>query len=86
MSDKIIFDLSWIRNKAKKGAYYFSFHGDQERQNDNLTIAEVEEALNKCIVLEEYEDTGREKAAWLQASPIKENRSMLFVVNLKKIW
>lgn len=59
MSDKIIFDLSWIRNKAKKGAYYFSFHGDQERQNDNLTIAEVEEALNKCIVLEEYEDTGR---------------------------
>ncbi len=34
-------------------------HGDQERQNDNLTIAEVEEALLAGRILEQYEDTGR---------------------------
>jgi hypothetical protein len=37
--------LEWIRESVKKGHYYYSKHGDQERQNDNLTIAEVEEAL-----------------------------------------
>lgn len=37
----------------------FSKHGDQERQSDNLTIAEVEEALLTGRILEHYEDTGR---------------------------
>lgn len=39
--------------------YYFSRHGDAERQNDNLLISEVEEAVINGIVLEKYEDTGR---------------------------
>ena len=39
--------------------YYFSQHGDQERQKDNLTIAEVEEALLNSRILERYRDTGR---------------------------
>lgn len=38
-------EQEWIRNKIGNGQYYFSRHGDQERQNDNLTIAEVEAAL-----------------------------------------
>lgn len=36
-----------------------SEHGDQERQNDNLNLAEIEEALLTGRILEHYEDTGR---------------------------
>ena len=54
-----MFDIVWIKSKIKDGDYYFSRHGDQERQNDNLTIAEIEEALLTGRILEQYEDTGR---------------------------
>jgi hypothetical protein len=54
-----MFDIVWIQNKIREGQYYFSRHGDQERQNDNLTVAEVEEALLAGRALEQYEDTGR---------------------------
>lgn len=49
----------WILEKIKRGEYYFSRHGDRERQNENLTIFEVEEALLSGRLLEEYDDTGR---------------------------
>ena len=51
--------IDWIKQQVANGDYYFSMHGDQERQRDNLTILEIEEALIRGIVLEEYEDTGR---------------------------
>ena len=51
--------IAWIQNKVKTREYYFSRHGDQERQNDNLTLFEVEEALCTGRILEQYEDTGR---------------------------
>jgi len=54
-----MFDIVWIQSKIRQGEYYFSKHGDQDRQNDNCTIAEVEEALLAGRVLEQYEDTGR---------------------------
>lgn len=57
-----MFEIEWIIERVKKGEYYFSKHGDQERQNDNLTIAEVEEALITGRILEQYEDTGRGKS------------------------
>jgi len=52
-------EINWIKERIRKGQYYFSRHGDQERQNDNLAIVEVEEALLAGQILEEYEDTGR---------------------------
>jgi len=52
-------DIWWIHSKIQNGEYYFSRHGDKERQNDNLAITEVEEALLNGTVLEKYEDTGR---------------------------
>lgn len=52
-------EIKWIIEWIKKGEYYFSKHGDQQRQNDNLTIAEVEEALLGGRILEQYEDLGR---------------------------
>lgn len=50
--------MEWILERVKKEEYYFSRHGDQERQRENLTIAE-EEALLSGRILEQYEDTGR---------------------------
>jgi hypothetical protein len=54
-----MFETEWILERVRTDEYYFSKHGDQERQNDNLTIAEVEEALLGGRILEQYEDTGR---------------------------
>lgn len=54
-----MFDIKWIQDKVRKEEYYFSRHGDKERQNDNLTILEVEEAILSGMILEQYVDTGR---------------------------
>jgi hypothetical protein len=54
-----MFKIDWIQHCVKKGEYYFSKHADQERQNDNLTVMEIEEALTTGRILEQYEDTGR---------------------------
>lgn len=54
-----MFDISWIYERVKNIEYYFSKHGDQERQNDGLTIAEIEEAALAGRILEQYEETGR---------------------------
>lgn len=52
-------DIKWLKEKVGKEEYYYSRHGDQERQNDDLTIVEVEEALLDGKILEQYKDTGR---------------------------
>ena len=54
-----MFEIGWIAERVRNSEYYFSRHGDQERQNDDLTIAEVEEAILSGRILEHYEDTGR---------------------------
>jgi hypothetical protein len=54
-----MFNVAWIRKRVSQSEYYFSKHGDQERQNDNLTVVEVEEALVNGRILEQYDDTGR---------------------------
>lgn len=51
--------IKWIQERIKKNEYYFSKHSDQERQNDNLTIAEIEEAILSGRIIENYADTGR---------------------------
>ena len=49
----------WIKAKTRNSEYFVSRHGDQERQNDNLTITEIENALLNGKILEQYPDTGR---------------------------
>ena len=51
--------ISWIIEQIKEKEYYFSKHGDQERQTEDLTISEIEEALLSGRILDEYKDTGR---------------------------
>jgi hypothetical protein len=55
----MMIDLDWIREKVKQTEYYFSKHGDQARQDDNLVLIEVEESLLTGRILEQYPDTGR---------------------------
>ena len=51
--------MPWIQEGVRAGRYFLSRHGDQERQNDNLAIAEVEEALLAGRILGEYADAVR---------------------------
>ncbi len=52
-------DLDAIKAKIRANNYVYSQHADMERQSDNLTVAEVEEALLNGEILEQYSDTGR---------------------------
>ncbi|MBU0699917.1 DUF4258 domain-containing protein [bacterium] len=54
-----MFQIEWIIERVSKNEYYLSKHGDEERQNDDLLIEEVEEALFLGRILEYYENTGR---------------------------
>jgi hypothetical protein len=54
-----MFDIDWIKTKVGNNDEYFSKHAEEERQNDNLTISEVREAILNGLILEQYEDTGR---------------------------
>lgn len=51
--------IDWIKQVVRDDDYRYSQHGDQERQNDNLTLIEVKQALLNGRILEQYEDTGR---------------------------
>jgi hypothetical protein len=57
-----MFDIKWIKSKVSNQEEYFSRHGEQERQKDNLTISEVRESLLNGRILEQYSDTGRGKS------------------------
>lgn len=52
-------EMSWICDKITTNKYVFSKHADAERQDDHLKIMEIEQALLKGRILENYLDTGR---------------------------
>jgi hypothetical protein len=52
-------DIEWIKQAVREKTYRYSRHGDQERQNDNLPLIEVAQALSNGRILEQYGDTGR---------------------------
>lgn len=52
-------DIQWIKDKIYNDEFFLSLHGDKERQNDNLSISEIKEALMNGIIIENYDDTGR---------------------------
>jgi hypothetical protein len=51
--------LDWINQSVRDEAYRYSRHGDQERQNDGLSLTQVAQALLKGRILEQYIDDGR---------------------------
>ena len=52
-------DESWVKDKISNSQYYLSRHGDIERQNDDLSLIEIEESLLNGKILEQCPDTGR---------------------------
>ena len=52
-------DAAEIRQRVRGNTYAYSQHADLQRRADNLTFAQIEEALLNCEVLEQYPDTGR---------------------------
>lgn len=52
-------DIDWIIERVASEQYRWSRHGDRERQNDALTLDEVEQALLNGRILEQYPNTGR---------------------------
>ena len=80
-----MFEIGWIQERIKKGEYYFSKHSDQEKQNDNLTVAEVEEALLTGKILEQYENTGR-GASCLVAGFTEAGKPIHIVCGMRGDW
>ena len=52
-------DIKWIYERIKSEKYYFSGHADNEKQNESIEIAEIEQAILKGRIIEQYQDTGR---------------------------
>ncbi len=52
-------DIEEIKAKVRANKYVYSFHAEIERRADELTFAQVEEALLSGEILEQYPDTGR---------------------------
>lgn len=48
-----------IRDLIKNGKYEFSKHAERERQADRISVAELEEALTNCEIIEDYSDDPR---------------------------
>ncbi|KFB75800.1 DUF4258 domain-containing protein [Candidatus Accumulibacter cognatus] len=57
--------LDWIKQCVDLQRYRYSRHGDRERQNDGLSLAEVEQALGSGRIIEQYGDTGRGESCLL---------------------
>jgi hypothetical protein len=52
-------DIDWIKQAIKHNNYRYSRHADQERQNDNLSLVDIAQALLNGRIIEQYNDTGR---------------------------
>ena len=52
-------DIEEIKTKVCANEYIYSHHADLERRADDLTLAQVEDALLTGEILEQYPDTGR---------------------------
>lgn len=52
-------DIEETKVRVRANEYVYTQHADIERRADELTFAQIEEALLKREILEHYPDTGR---------------------------
>ena len=52
-------DLGVIQSKIGAGEYEVSRHAEVEREHDNLSLAQVKEAIQNGRIIEQNPDTGR---------------------------
>lgn len=70
-------NISWIRKKVKNGEYDLSAHAHLERQEEQITIAEIEKTLLKGSIIEQYQTDPRGESCLVGA---KAGRKSLHVV------
>jgi len=58
-------DIEEVKAKIRASQYVYTHHAEIERRADNLTFAQVEEALMNAEILEQYPDTGRGESCLL---------------------
>ena len=51
--------INEIKEKVRKNEYYYTFHAEIERKNDDLTFYQIEQAILAGDILEQYPDDGR---------------------------
>lgn len=78
-------EIQWITDRIEKEEYYFSLHGDCERQNDNLTITEIKDAIISGKIIEQYSDTGRGESC-LIAGFTEEGKPIHTVCGMRGDW
>ena len=52
-------DIDQIQDHVFRNQYVYSSDADEARQDENLTLAQLREALLDSGILEQYPDTGR---------------------------
>lgn len=52
-------DISEIKEKVKNDDYEISFHGEKERYAENITLHDIETAVESGEILEDYPDDPR---------------------------
>lgn len=52
-------DIEEIKARVRANQYVYTLHAEIERKADELTFAQVEEALLSGDILEDYPDSGR---------------------------
>lgn len=52
-------DAKTIRALVRAEKYEISIHAEREREADKITVAELERALLRCVVIEDYPDDPR---------------------------
>lgn len=75
-------DLKEIKKLIKQRDYLFSEHADEERTKDQLTVAEIEEAILSGRVIEERLSDPRGESR-LIAGKSKEGKQIHIVVGLR---
>jgi hypothetical protein len=58
-----------IRKLIQSGQYEFSKHAEREREADEITMAEFEEALAHCETIEEYPNDPVVRVRWCSGFP-----------------
>jgi hypothetical protein len=51
--------LAWIQERVRNNQYLYTLHADEERREDGISIADVEQAILGGLLLEDYPNDRR---------------------------
>ncbi len=83
-------DIKWIREKVRLNEYDLSSHAHQERQEEQITIEEIEKTLLKGSIIEEYPSDPRGQSCLVAIKSLHvvcgiRNERLLIVTNYRPI-